>query len=140
MSWLAAAAVGGQVAGTIAGAFGSKSAADAKKDAARKNANFTFRQRMEEIRRSERDMAYTEGAALASAGGSNIAFTGSTKRYIDDLRNEHRRQISYAQTNAVEERKMIRAGGKSPGLTAGIIGQAASGLASAASTYKTVSS
>lgn len=131
MSVTAGLAIGASVLSTGTSIFGALKGADAKKEMAQKQARLTFMQRMEEIRRMQREQAYVEGAATSAVYASNVQMSGSAKRYLNDLQSEHRRQATYARAAATSEKRLIEKGGKSPGLGAQIFGQAASGFASA---------
>jgi hypothetical protein len=130
---------GAAIAKAGASIYGSMSGAKAAEKAAEDNARFTFSARMEEIRRRQRDIAQTEGTAIATGYSAGVQKSGSTKRYIDSLRAEHTRQISFANAMAHQERKQILQGGKTQGLGVSILGQAASGISGAVSGYKSVS-
>lgn len=140
MEPLTALAVGSSVLSSATSIFGALKGADAKKEMAQKQARLTFMQRMEEIRRMQREQMYVEGAATSQIYASNVQMSGSAKRYLTDLRSEHRRQASYARSAATSEKRLIEKGGKSPGLSAQIFGQAASGFASAVGTYHRLTS
>jgi hypothetical protein len=133
-----ALAIGAQAIATGLDIYGGYSAASEKKKAARRQAKFDFAQRMEQIRRDEREQAFSEGTAMASAGASNVLVSGSTQRYIQDMQTEHARQIAYSKGAAHQARRNIRKGGDTPGLLAASIGKAASGLSSAVMSYNTL--
>lgn len=134
------AAVGSSILSTGSSIFGALKGADAKKEAAKKQARFTFFQRMEDIRKMQREQAFVEGTAVAGAYASNIQMSGSARSYISDLRSEQQRQTAFARRAAKSEKRLIEKSGKSPGLGVQVLGQAASGLTSAANTYRNLTS
>ena len=136
MSVMTALAVGSSIASTASSMFGASKSAKQQKKIAKLQSKFTYAQRMEEIRRAAREQAFVEGTALASSYASGLQMTGTTKNYIADLKSEHRYQLAQADAQARLEKKLIKEGGQSPGLNAQLIGQAASGLASAVGTYR----
>lgn len=140
MEPVTALAIGSSVLSTGTSIFGALKGADAKKEMAQKQARLTFMQRMEEIRRLQREQAYVEGAATSAVYASNVQMSGSAKRYLNDLRSEHSRQATYARAAATSEKRLIEKGGKSPGLGAQIFGQAASGFASAVGAHHRLTS
>lgn len=129
-------AAGVAVVGGVAGMIGSSKAKKARKEAARKQAAFTFSQRMEEMRRRQLGMRDLEQTAVAGAYASNLDFSGSPKQYINSLKKEHQREVQWSKYAAEQERQAIRAGGKTPGYSAAMVGQAASTISSAIGGYK----
>jgi hypothetical protein len=132
MGWPLAVMAG---VGAAADIFGKFQGASEKKKSARKQSKFTYAQRMEDLRRQAVADDYTEGTAVAQAGASGVMMTGSTKRYIDSMRQEHSRQAAWGKQKAETERRLIRDGGDSPGLAASVVGSAAKGISSVVGAY-----
>lgn len=134
---MAAVAAGTSLLGSASSMFGASSAAKSKEEAAEKQAKFTYAQRMEEIRRRQLQDAQVEGTAVAASYASNLqGDTGSPKQYLNALRAEHGRQVAWAKEAARKEKRMIEKGGDSPGLSASLLGQAASGISGAIGAYR----
>jgi hypothetical protein len=112
MAWPLVALGAAQLGASI---FGGVSAGSKARKAARSQARLTYAQRMEEIRREERQQDWTEGEAEAIVGASNIMFSGSAERYLTGLEMEHARQIAYAHDAARKERRAIKKGASGAG-------------------------
>lgn len=139
MSWAAGISAGLQVAGGVASYFGGKEAEKAREQAYRDQAKYTYQQRMEELRRQQREDALIKGQAVAGAYASNVqANQGSPARYLEDLQAEQRRQQAYFQFAAKREKTLIEETGQSPGADIAAIGNAASTLANAFATYRSL--
>lgn len=132
-------ALGAAAVGAASSIYGSITGNKAAKKTARNNAKSVFATRMEEIRRQQFENAQVEGVAVASAYASNLqGDQGSPGRYIQALKNENLRQISYSKYAAKKEAENIREGGQSPGALAGQIGTAASAISAGIGQYKTL--
>lgn len=135
-------AIASTAASVISGAssiFGALSGNKASRQAAERQADLVFSQRMEELRRMQFEQDQMEGYAVAAGYASNVRMTGSTKQYIDMLREEHDIQQEYTRQAAGLERYAIRKGAPGAGLgTISAIGQAANTISSAVGTYKSL--
>ena len=123
------------VVGAVAKGIGASKAAKHREKMAEDQARYTYAARMEQIRRAGEQLAQVEGTAVASGYSSGVLMAGSTKRYIDSLRSEHTRQLTFAQGAASEERRQILKGGQSPGLNMQLVGIAADGISNAVGGY-----
>lgn len=110
------------IGGGVLNAIGASDAADAQREAALLQSNVTYSQRREEIRRLALEQDYTEGLARARAASTGVEEGGSPALYQNFVTMENRRRRKFAQNQAVEERKAIRAG--APGSSAGKIASA----------------
>jgi hypothetical protein len=104
------------VTSVAANIFGGLSARGAAKKAADRQAQLTYAQRMEEIRRADYQHAFRRGAGRAALGASNVMLTsGSGSRFLKGMDTEHERQRTYALYAARKERRAIKAGARGAG-------------------------
>ena len=109
MSWATAAAaiqIGSSVLGGIAGSSAQKKA----KRAAKKQAELTYRTRMEELRRRADEQEGILGYNRAAIGASNILFSGSAQRAYEDTETQFARERFWMRDAAKLERAAIRDG------------------------------
>lgn len=133
----AGVAAGAAVAGGVAQIAGGFMAADAKEQAYKSQAKFTFFQRMEEMRRQQIEDANLYGEAVATSFASNIQSNrGTPNAYLRELQSQQKTQQAYARWSSFKEKELIEETGASPGLTLETIGTAASTLSSAFNTYR----
>jgi hypothetical protein len=99
------------VASSAMGAFAGKSANDAAREAAEKQAESTYMQRMEEIRRAKKEQAQQVGYNKAAVGASNITMSGSAERALGDMQTEFAKDINFRNLAAIKEKSAIEAGG-----------------------------
>lgn len=103
------------IGSAIAGAGASASANSRARGAARTQANLTFEQRQEEIRRARLEQAQTIGYNRAAIGASNILFSGSSQRVLQNMQSEFARDIAWRNRSAELERNSIIKGGPGAG-------------------------
>lgn len=115
---LGAIMAGVSIASSIAGTLGGLKSNEAAKQAAQTQAENTYRQRMEEIRRARRDQEQVTGQNRANIGASGLQFSGSAMRHLEDVQAEFARDINWRKKAASDEKKAIRAG--APGGTANL--------------------
>jgi hypothetical protein len=104
----AGVAIGSAVLGTIGGISANKKA----EKAAERQAKFTYKTRMEEISRLRGDARGVIGENRARAYASGLMETGTTKNFIDNVRADFARDISWRSGAAKLERRSIRKGGQ----------------------------
>ena len=95
--------------------LGGMSANKAAKDAAKEQAQLTYRQRQEEIRQRTLAARQEKGLAKASVYASNLQMGGSSKKYVEALDMENMREIAFARNAAEKERQAILAGAQGAG-------------------------
>lgn len=132
-----AVAAGASLLSGAAGFFGAKSANKAARKAARLQANLTFEQRMEELRRGDLERAYTLGSVKARAAASGVEREGTPGEYVDFIDLELNKQRNFQRKAMYQERKAIREG--APGKSSGNLEAASSllsGISGAVSIWK----
>jgi hypothetical protein len=113
MAWYA---TGVATVSALGGAFGQISGNEAAREAAQEQADMTYAQRMEEVRRAKIEQARTLGGNVAAVGASNVQFSGSAQDSIDSMRASFARDISWRNLSAEKEKQAIQSGG--PGSSA----------------------
>lgn len=103
------------VASLASGILGGRSADKAAKKAAEEQALFVGIQRREELRKLREQADVDIGMARAAVGASNVRFTGSAESYIDELRNEYSKQLSYGRMAMKAEQRAVMAGAQGAG-------------------------
>lgn len=103
--------------------LGGLSASKKAKSAARQQSRLTYQQRQEEIRRMRGTAAQEKGRAVAGVFASNVLMSGSSARYVKALNMENMREIAFARSAAIMERRAIRKGAS--GVGSGLYAQAA---------------
>lgn len=101
--------------------FGGLSAKKKAKRAAAEQAQLTFSQRMEELRRARLAAEQRIGMARAATGASNVQFTGTLQRYIKRMQEMAAYDQSWGYTAALKERTAIKRGAQ--GVGSGMIAQ-----------------
>lgn len=126
---LAKAGAGLSIGSSIAGIFGGISGNRKARDLAKTQAMATHRQRMEEIRRLERDRSRVVGSNIAAIGASNVIFSGSARRVLDDVRAELNNDINWRRIAAQQEKRSIMANapGRRSDIAVGLRGAASIG-------------
>ena len=112
MDWVSAGLSALQIGSSL---LGGKKADKLAQKAAKEQAELTYAQRQEEMRRLRREAAQIQGRAIASVYASNILNTGSASRYLKELDMEHQRELLFAGQAAWKEREAIMAGAKGAG-------------------------
>lgn len=102
----AAVAIGSSIASGISGINANKAA----KEAAKNQAKMTYMTRMEEIRRAKYEQALAIGSNRAKIGASNIQFSGSAKKILDQTRSLFSQDIAWRRVAAEKEREAILSG------------------------------
>jgi hypothetical protein len=100
---------------------------------------FAFR---ENKRRMMQDMGMALGASKAAVGASNLQMSGSSKRYMDALRNDYTEVMAWDKQEARMNAQMAKLGGKAAvnqiqnaGIRGAISGVAQAGRSGAFGTY-----
>jgi hypothetical protein len=101
--------------------FGGLSAGKKAKKAAKQQANLTFSQRMEELRRARQAAEQRIGYGRAATGASNVMFSGTPQNYLNAMTALMEQDQSMGRASAIQERKAIRAGAS--GVGSGMIAQ-----------------
>lgn len=101
--------------------FGGLSAKKKAKKAAKQQANLTFSQRMEELRRARLAAEQRIGYARAATGASNVQFSGTPQRYLNRMEEMAAYDQSWGYTAALKERTAIKRGAQ--GVGQGLIAQ-----------------
>jgi hypothetical protein len=124
-----AVSIGSSILGMAGGLSGQKKA----KDAAKKQAELTYIQRMEEIRklRQQQQVVVGENVARAYASGVRVQKGGSTARFLNQVQSDFAADLNYRRGSAKLEREAIRKGAPGQGSAFGTI---ASGIGSIANT------
>ena len=100
------------VGSSIMGGIGAKKAA---KDAAKEQVKLTAIQREEERRQMIRAAKQELGAGRAAIGASNLQFSGSAQRYLNNLDFENMREIAQHRFMQKKEAEAIKAGAQGVG-------------------------
>ena len=97
------AMVGGPVGAVIGGVLGgisgimSGSAADDAKKIGRMNKQLIDMQTDENVRRQKMQMEMEVGTAVAQVAQSDLLFTGSSKRYVNELKSQWMQDVAMTQ-------------------------------------------
>lgn len=130
---LSTIAAGISIGSSLLGVAGGLSSQGDAKEAAKKQAELTYIQRMEEIRRlkQEQQTVMGENAARAYASGVRVKKGGSTARFLNQVQSDFAADINFRRGSAKMERNAIKAGAPGSGSAFGTI---ASGVGSIANT------
>lgn len=130
MSLVVAAAVvsiGSSILGAAGGIMGNKRAAKA----AQRQADLTFSQRQEEIRRTSSEYKSAVSYDRAAVYASNLQMSGTPQLAVDQLEGEFARDIAWRRNAAELEKSAIKAGAPGSGADLAILGQAGMNIGSA---------
>ncbi len=126
-------AVIGGVIGGVSGLLGGGAADDAKK-LAKLQAKFTKIETKENLRRMRLQADRAIGGAVATVAASNLQLSGSSKKYINVMREQFSADQAWLRESSRLKQRMQRKGGQvaSSGIMTNMYAQQISSVASAA--------
>ena len=129
-------AVVGGVLGGLSGMMSGGAADDAER-LAEMQAEFTEMETRENLRRMRLQAAQQVGQATAAVGASNLQMTGSSRRYVDEVRAQWNADQAWTAESGRIQARMQRRGGSAAasGVMTNLYASAASGLLSAGASY-----
>lgn len=107
---LATIGAGLSIASSVLGISGGLEGNKKAKKAAERQADLTFAQRQEEIRRMEGEAKFITGMNKAQIGASGVQFGGSAMTHLEDVRRTLSEDIAWRKGAAWRERRAIREG------------------------------
>lgn len=123
LEWVAA---GASIVGGVSSIIGGNKAKRAAKEAGKANARLIRAETNEQLRRTRREFDMMRGQTRALIGASGVRFEGTPMRYLEDMKQEQDKQLTYTEIAGKKRARAARMQGsyigqsaQMQGLTAG---------------------